>query len=218
MTVSGYSFLDGLAKSNSGFAIVTMKPFDERTEPRPARARGDRSGQRPGRGDPRGAGLRLQPAADHRPRHRLGLRVPAARPRGPRPGRPRRGRRRADRRGGPEPAARADLHHLFGGDAAALPRPRPRAAADARRLGQRPLRHAAGHARLDLRQRLQPLRPHLAGADAGAPRPTARAVADIERIHVRSATGEMVPIGVGGARRVRRSARSRSSASTTTAR
>ena len=33
MTVSGYSFLDGLAKSNSGFAVATMLPFDERTEP-----------------------------------------------------------------------------------------------------------------------------------------------------------------------------------------
>ncbi|WP_121066649.1 efflux RND transporter permease subunit [Chachezhania antarctica] len=30
-TVTGYSFIDGLAKSNSGFAIVIMKPFDERT-------------------------------------------------------------------------------------------------------------------------------------------------------------------------------------------
>ncbi len=31
ITVTGYSFLDGLAKSNSAFAIVTMKPFAERT-------------------------------------------------------------------------------------------------------------------------------------------------------------------------------------------
>lgn len=30
ITVTGYSFLDGLAKSNSGFAVVTMKPFAER--------------------------------------------------------------------------------------------------------------------------------------------------------------------------------------------
>ena len=53
------------------------------------------------------------------------------------------------------------------------PRPRPRAAADPRRLGQRPLHHAPGHARPDLRQRLQPVRPHLAGEHPGAPRPTA---------------------------------------------
>lgn len=31
ITVTGYSFLDGLSKSNSGFAVVTMKPFAERT-------------------------------------------------------------------------------------------------------------------------------------------------------------------------------------------
>ena len=32
-SVSGYSFLDGLSKSNSGFALVTMKGFDERPTP-----------------------------------------------------------------------------------------------------------------------------------------------------------------------------------------
>ncbi|MDT1063300.1 multidrug efflux RND transporter permease subunit [Paracoccus sp. CPCC 101403] len=32
MSVTGYSFLDGLARSNSGFAIVAMKPFDERPD------------------------------------------------------------------------------------------------------------------------------------------------------------------------------------------
>lgn len=31
ISVSGYSFLDGLSKSSSGFAVVTMKPFAERT-------------------------------------------------------------------------------------------------------------------------------------------------------------------------------------------
>ena len=33
VTVTGFSFLDGLAKSNSGFAIATMKPFAERQDP-----------------------------------------------------------------------------------------------------------------------------------------------------------------------------------------
>ncbi|MBY8974829.1 multidrug efflux RND transporter permease subunit [Rhodobacteraceae bacterium NNCM2] len=33
LTVSGYSFVDGLAKSNSGFAVVMMKPFADRTAP-----------------------------------------------------------------------------------------------------------------------------------------------------------------------------------------
>lgn len=31
ISVTGYSFLDGISKSNSGFAVVTMKPFTERT-------------------------------------------------------------------------------------------------------------------------------------------------------------------------------------------
>ncbi|MBD9372702.1 efflux RND transporter permease subunit [Rhizobium sp. ARZ01] len=31
ISVTGYSFLDGLSKSSSGFAVVTMKPFAERT-------------------------------------------------------------------------------------------------------------------------------------------------------------------------------------------
>lgn len=33
ITVTGFSFLDNLAKSNSGFAVVTLKPFAERTSP-----------------------------------------------------------------------------------------------------------------------------------------------------------------------------------------
>lgn len=33
MTVTGFSFIDGLSKSNSGFMIAIMKPFEERTDP-----------------------------------------------------------------------------------------------------------------------------------------------------------------------------------------
>ena len=33
MSVIGYSFLDGLSKSNGGFAVVAMKPFEDRTDP-----------------------------------------------------------------------------------------------------------------------------------------------------------------------------------------
>ncbi len=33
ITVGGFSFLDGINKSSSGFAIVTMSPFEERTDP-----------------------------------------------------------------------------------------------------------------------------------------------------------------------------------------
>ncbi len=78
------SFLDGLAKSNAAFSVVTLQdPSPSGRRPGPT-CRGDhRAGERARGGDPRGAGLRLQPAADHRPRHRLGLRVSAARPPGP---------------------------------------------------------------------------------------------------------------------------------------
>lgn len=33
MTVTGFSFIDGLSKSNSGFMIAIMDPFEERTDP-----------------------------------------------------------------------------------------------------------------------------------------------------------------------------------------
>ena len=66
---------------------------------------------------------------------------------------------------------------------------------DAGRLDRRPLQHAAGLPRLALRQRLQPLRPHLAGE-----RPGRRQLPQADRrpqAAARSATiaGEMVPLG-----------------------
>ena len=60
---------------------------------------------------------------------------------------------------------RADLvarHH-----AAAVRRRRPRARQGARRAGGRGVQHAGRHARQLLRQRLQQVRPHLAGVDVG---------------------------------------------------
>ena len=33
MTVVGFNFVDGLSKSNAGFMIVIMKPFEERNDP-----------------------------------------------------------------------------------------------------------------------------------------------------------------------------------------
>ncbi len=33
MTVTGYSFIEGISKSNGGFMIAIMKPFEERTDP-----------------------------------------------------------------------------------------------------------------------------------------------------------------------------------------
>lgn len=112
-------------------------------------------------------GLRLQPAAHHRSRDGVGLRISVARPAGPVAGRACRDSGRADGRGQSEPTARTHLQHLFGELAAALPQSRPRSAASARGLCKRSFRNAAGHARILLRQRLQSFRPKLESHDAG---------------------------------------------------
>ena len=54
--------------------------------------------------------------------------------------------------------------------AAAVCRRRPRARQGARRAGGRAVQHAVGNARQLLRERLQQVRPHLAGADVGRKR------------------------------------------------
>ena len=72
-------------------------------------------------------------------------------------------------------SARANQDPMLGGvqtlwraeRAAALRRRRPREGEGARRADRRGLQHAVGHARHLLRQRLQQVRPHLAGADVG---------------------------------------------------
>ena len=79
-SVVGYSLLDGLNKSNSALLVMTLKPFDERKSAALSARRHHRPADGRVRGDPGGARVRLQPAADHRARHRLGLRIPAAQP------------------------------------------------------------------------------------------------------------------------------------------
>jgi hydrophobic/amphiphilic exporter-1 (mainly G- bacteria), HAE1 family len=72
VSITGYSFLDGLVSSSSASAIVRMQPFTSGC--RPATTCSARSRRRTGRGhDPRGGLHRLQPAADHRPRVRVGF-------------------------------------------------------------------------------------------------------------------------------------------------
>jgi multidrug efflux pump subunit AcrB len=67
-SVTGFSILDGITKSNAAFALVSMEEFAERTTEETsvfaAIARGDGAG----RGHSRGAGDRLQPAAHRGPR------------------------------------------------------------------------------------------------------------------------------------------------------
>ena len=62
------------------------------------------------------------------------------------------------------------------------------------------LRHAADLPRLALRQRLQPLRPHLAGDRPGRRRSSATRSTTSSRLKVRNADGTMVPLGAAGRR------------------
>ena len=117
--------------------------------------------------DPRGQHHPVQRAADHRPRYQRRLRVPAARPAGRRSRRPRRRGPRADLRRQPGPAAHRRVHDLLGQHAPAVPRHRPRQGPDAGDQPGRRVQRAAGDARRLLRQRSQPVRPHLAAQPAG---------------------------------------------------
>ncbi len=81
-----------------------------------------------------------------------------------------RGRARAGAGGEREPGAGRRLHHLRRLDAADPARHRPRAGRDPGDQHQRHLHRAAGHARRLLRQRLQQIRPHLAGDPASRDR------------------------------------------------
>jgi multidrug efflux pump len=78
---------------------------------------------------------------------------------------------------------------------AAARRPRrPRQGQGPGRSADRALRDAAGVSRLGVRQRLQPLRPHLAGDRAGRRR-LPHDAEGIGRLRTRNERGEMVPIG-----------------------
>ena len=80
-------------------------------------------------------------------------------------------------------------------DAAALSRHRPHQGAAARRQRPRRVRGAADLSRLGLRQRLQPVRPHLPGDRAGERRRTATTPNDVLKIRVRNSSGDTVPLG-----------------------
>ena len=180
-SISGLNFLTNAAQSNSAVEFAILKPWDERP-PRAERLqdRGSRAAQaaRPA------AGLRaeLRSTLDPRPRHDGRLRVPGRGPHRPR-------QRRAERRhpgspgGGPQ-TARAQpagpvlvVQHV---DAAVQLRPRPQQGEAPRAQPAGRVQHAADLSRLALRQRFQPVRPHLPGHDPGRqdgrapPRPTCR--------------------------------------------
>ena len=112
-------------------------------------------------------GDRLPAAGDLRPGHRGRLRVLHPEPRRGRAQAPVRGDAAVHRRRLAKPEARHGEHLLARERAAALRRRRPREGQGARRAARRHLQHARRHARQLLRERLQQVRPHLAGADVG---------------------------------------------------
>ena len=77
---------------------------------------------------------------------------------------------------------------------AARRRRRPHQGQGAGPRADRRLQHAAGLPRLGLRQRLQPVRPHLS-VYAQADAPLSATVQDIQGLKVRNSRGEMVPLG-----------------------
>ncbi len=167
VTFGGYSMIDGTSASNAGIVFVILEPWDERTDSSLS-AGGDpdpsagRSRRHPGCDR-----VRLSAAGDPGP-GRLG-RLPDAAP-GPRrrrPGRAGAGCRRDRRRRRRPIGAHQPQHHVPRQRPAAVRGGRPHQGQAAGGLAERAVRHAAGLSRLGLRQRLQPLRPHLAGQDPG---------------------------------------------------
>ena len=174
LSVVGLNFIDYVVSSNSAFFVVRLKPYEQRTAPRGAGRRHPGGAAAQARRRPGRHRLSLQPAAHPGARQHRRLPVRAAGPAGPVAGRPRGGDAAAlivAANQQPELAAR--LHHLRRRHAADLSRHRPRQGAGAGRQGERHLQRAAVDPGRLLRQRLQPVRAHLAGqrrvrADASA--------------------------------------------------
>ena len=167
VAVVGLDFISGTVASNSALIVSRLKDYEERPTPDlGVEAVIERA--RPKLAALTGRHRRAaQPPADHRPRLDGRLRVRAAGAPGTAAGRHRgRGQGHADR-GQPGPGAGRRLLHLRREHAAALSRHRPREGADARGRDRRHLRCAPGHARGLLRERLQPVRPNLAGQHPG---------------------------------------------------
>ncbi len=168
-SISGLNFLTSAAQSNSAVEFAILKPWDER--PPEQNASKIVAAVRPKLlGLPGRLRAELRSALDPRPRRDRRLRVPGrgsdrARQRGARTRR----RRRviAEARKQPEinrAAAVLVLQHV---DAAVQLRPRPQQGEAARPQPAGRVQHAADLSRLALRQRLQPVRPHLPRDPAG---------------------------------------------------
>ncbi len=190
----GLNFIDNYSQPNAAFLIVSLKPFEERADPsQSAQAMIARLGGEIPPGARRAGGADCA-AADHRPRHRRRLQLRAA-------GHRRRqfagaGTGAARTAGGGQPGSQAQpgVQHVLGRDAVHLSRYRSRQGAGPEGRSGCHLPGAAGVAGRLLRQRHEPVRPHLAGAGPGGSRRIDRSVDDIYRINVRSADGQMIPL------------------------
>ncbi len=166
-SVVGFSLIDGLAKSNAALVILTLKPFSERTT-QALSANGI-------------IGRLMQQYQAVQEAIVFAYNLPPIIGLGTGSGfeyqllEPQRRVARRARRGGARPrvcgqsaaVAGAGVHHLQREHAAALSRHRPREGADARHRDFRDLQRAAVGARQRLSQRLQPVRPYLAGQHPG---------------------------------------------------
>ena len=141
-----------------------------------------------------GARPRVRSAADLRPRERRGLRALHPEPRRGRLEAPVGGHAGVHRARGEGPGVRAGEHAVASEHAAALRQRGPRAREGGRRAARRSLRHRRRDARHLLRQRLQPLRSHVAGADVRRPA-VPQVPEDIGGVWMRGAKGDMVPLG-----------------------
>ena len=170
-SIIGLNFLNDLAQSNSAFLVMPLAPFEERLAPELGvdaitAAASSRSSPR----SPGATAFAVQPAADHRPRQHRRLRVPAAGPRRPR----RRPSSPQVMRGLiVEANQQPELSNVFSTFAADTPQLYLDLDRDkAQTLGVQindvftALQGTLGGL---LHQRLQPVRPHLAGQHPGRP-------------------------------------------------
>ncbi len=167
LSIVGFSLLDG------GESIQQLVPGGADEAVRPAsrgcqqRAGGSGAGVRRNAVDPVGCRVSVQPAADHRPVDLGRLPIPAAGAGGAGPCGDAVGLAGAGRGGQPGQAAGRSPIHVYRQQPFDLREHRPRQGASSGSLDQRHVHHAAGHAGRHLRERLQPVRPHLGGADPG---------------------------------------------------
>ena len=163
----GLNFIDNYSQPNAAFLIVSLKPFEERAGGIQLRAGDDRQAWHEVPPGTRRARHSACATTDHRPRHRWRVQLCAA---------GHRWRQRAGHRAGPAriagggqsgSTAQSRVQHILRRHAVDLSRYRSRQGADpeGRSIGHLP--GAASVARRLLRQRHEPVRPHLAGAGPG---------------------------------------------------